>query len=100
MISFSEGSHFDTTYFIEKKSLLDNLITKGIFAPEFINRFSNIILFKPLKQEEVRKVSELMINDFANRLIEDKKIKLIRKIQKAYLFQLKDILKIKDAHKY
>lgn len=29
-----------------------------------------------------------------------KKIKLIRKIQKAYLFQLKDILKIKDAHKY
>jgi len=62
---------------IEKNVLIDNLITAGSFAPEFLNRFSDIILFKPLGQAEVRKVTELMLREFADRLFEEKKIKLI-----------------------
>jgi ATP-dependent Clp protease ATP-binding subunit ClpA len=61
---------------IDKKTLIDNLITAGSFTPEFLNRFSDIILFKPLGQNEVRKVSELMLQEFAERLFEEKKIKL------------------------
>jgi len=62
---------------IDKKTLINNLITNGIFAPEFLNRFSGIILFKPLTQGDVKKVTTLILNDFANRLYADKKIKLI-----------------------
>ncbi len=61
---------------IEKKVLLDNLIRQEIFAPEFLNRFSSVVLFKPLDTIEVKKVSALMLNEFKERLFEDKKINL------------------------
>lgn len=62
---------------IEKKVLIDNLIRNGIFVPEFLNRFSGIIFFKPLGEKNVRRVTELMLQEFRDRLFEDKKIKLI-----------------------
>ena len=61
---------------IEKKILIDILIKKGTFAPEFLNRFSGIVLFKPLKQDQVRKVAELLLNEFAGRVLADKNITL------------------------
>ncbi|MDQ5954764.1 MAG: hypothetical protein QG583_692 [Patescibacteria group bacterium] len=62
---------------IDKKTLVYFLIHDGIFAPEFLNRFSSIVLFKPLKQSEVKIVAELILGEFAERLFTDKKIKLI-----------------------
>lgn len=61
---------------IDKKVLITDLIDQGLFAPEFLNRFSSVILFKPLSAESVRKVSELLIVDFAARLYEDKGLTL------------------------
>ncbi len=61
---------------IDKKSLVDNLIKNGTFAPEFLNRFNSIVLFKPLDESEVKKVATLMLTEFAERLFADKKIKL------------------------
>lgn len=61
---------------IEKKTLINQLISQNIFAPEFLNRFNSVILFKPLKEAEVRKVTTLMLNEFKERLFEDKKINL------------------------
>jgi ATP-dependent Clp protease ATP-binding subunit ClpA len=61
---------------VEKKILINSLIQKGIFAPEFLNRFNDVVLFKPLDQTQVRKVSTLLLNEFAERLFADKKIKL------------------------
>ena len=58
------------------KGLIDGLIREGIFAPEFFNRFSGIVLFKPLKPVEVRQVAKLLLVEFAERLFTDKKIKL------------------------
>jgi len=62
---------------IEKKVLINHLIQKNIFAPEFLNRWSSIILFKPLDPSEVRKVASLMLSEFAERLLADKKITLV-----------------------
>jgi ATP-dependent Clp protease ATP-binding subunit ClpA len=62
---------------IDKKELINKLIENSIFAPEFLNRFNDIILFKPLNQSEARKIASLLLSDFAERLFEDKKIKLI-----------------------
>ena len=61
---------------VEKRTLINNLINNGIFAPEFLNRWSSIVLFKPLNKDDVKKVTQLMLNEFAERLYEEKKIKL------------------------
>ena len=61
---------------IDKKTLINKLISDGVFAPEFLNRFSSIVLFKPLNQSDIRKVAKLMLDEFSGRLFEEKKIKL------------------------
>jgi ATP-dependent Clp protease ATP-binding subunit ClpB len=62
---------------IDKKTLINNLIQKGIFAPEFLNRFNSIVLFKPLDQEKTRQIAALLLAEFAERLLADKKITLV-----------------------
>ncbi|MBI3888390.1 ATP-dependent Clp protease ATP-binding subunit [Candidatus Nomurabacteria bacterium] len=62
---------------IDKKVLINGLIKRGVFAPEFLNRFNDIVLFKPLNQDEARKIASLMLSEFAERLLEDKKITLV-----------------------
>ena len=61
---------------IDKKTLIDTIIQKSIFAPEFLNRFSGIILFKPLSQDQARQVASLMLHEFAERLLADKDVTL------------------------
>ena len=61
---------------VDKKVLLNNLIQKGIFAPEFLNRFNSIVLFKPLDQGQARQIATLLLTDFAERLLADKQITL------------------------
>jgi ATP-dependent Clp protease ATP-binding subunit ClpC len=43
---------------------------KGVFRPEFLNRFDNIIVFKPLSMEDVTQIAWLMINAVGARLAE------------------------------
>lgn len=62
---------------IEKKTLINSLIKNSIFAPEFLNRFNSIVLFKPLSQSEARKIGSLLLSEFAERLFADKKITLV-----------------------
>lgn len=38
------------------------------FLPEFINRLDDIIVFQPLKKEELRKICDVMITGIVNRL--------------------------------
>ena len=40
------------------------------FRPEFLNRVDEIVLFKPLTQAEVERVTELMLGDLRARLAE------------------------------
>ena len=61
---------------IDKKELINKLIKAGTFAPEFLNRFNSIILFKPLTKEQARQVATLLLKEFAERLLLDKKITL------------------------
>jgi len=46
------------------------------FRPEFLNRVDDVILFKPLKLEEIKRIVDLMIEDVAKRL-KDRHIKLV-----------------------
>lgn len=40
------------------------------FRPEFLNRVDEIILFKPLRMEEITRIVELMLGDLEHRLSE------------------------------
>jgi ATP-dependent Clp protease ATP-binding subunit ClpA len=68
-----------------KSAVLERLST--MFLPEFLNRLDDIIVFQPLKPEELRKICDLMIKDVTERVkvkqinlsVEDKvKTKLTR----------------------
>jgi ATP-dependent Clp protease ATP-binding subunit ClpB len=41
---------------------------RDIFAPEFINRFDGVVIFKPLSSEEIYKIAGLMLNKVRKRL--------------------------------
>lgn len=44
-----------------RESLLENLINSNEFKPEFLNRFDEICLFKPLSKEDLVQVLDLII---------------------------------------
>jgi ATP-dependent Clp protease ATP-binding subunit ClpA len=49
-----------------KTAVLNRLTT--MFLPEFLNRLDDIIIFQPLKQEELRKICNIMVNDVCKRI--------------------------------
>ncbi len=57
-----------------KKALLDELIASGSFAPEFLNRFDEVVLYQPLTEEETIQVAMLMIGFIVRDLKEKKGI--------------------------
>ena len=46
-----------------ERALLDQLIITGIFKPELINRFDEVVLFRPLEAAELGQVASLMIKE-------------------------------------
>ncbi|MBR5621339.1 ATP-dependent Clp protease ATP-binding subunit [Candidatus Saccharibacteria bacterium] len=46
---------------VTKDYILDQLMKSGEFRPEFINRFDEICLFKPLSQEDCLKVLDIIV---------------------------------------
>lgn len=58
-----------------EKQFEDQLINSGQFRPEFLNRFDEIVLFRPLTPEELKQVVQLLLLD-VNQTIADKKVVL------------------------
>jgi ATP-dependent Clp protease ATP-binding subunit ClpC len=61
--SIKEGKTTDL-----KDRLVDHLQTKGIFKPEFLNRFDAVVTFKPLTRTAIQTIAQMMINDLNKRL--------------------------------
>ena len=53
-----------------KEGLIRGDILRGIFRPEFLNRFDSIVVFRPLAQDEILKIAGLMLKKAAKRLEE------------------------------
>jgi len=51
-----------------KTGLINKLIAQGIFSAEFINRFDDIVLYKPLTQKETEQVAHLILQDIVRGL--------------------------------
>lgn len=58
------------------KQLIDHIIERNIFRPEFLNRFDGVIFFRPLNDKEIKSVTKLILKDFAARLKKEKNIKI------------------------
>ena len=56
-----------------KEELTNELIREGDFKPEFINRFDEICIFKPLSKEDLRQIVGLIIKG-VNKTLEPKKM--------------------------
>jgi ATP-dependent Clp protease ATP-binding subunit ClpC len=53
-----------------KKSIMDEV--KKQFKPEFINRIDDIIIFHKLKDNDILKIVNLMLNSTIDKLKEEK----------------------------
>jgi ATP-dependent Clp protease ATP-binding subunit ClpC len=58
----------EKSYESMKNRLLDEL--KRTFRPEFLNRVDDLIVFKPLTEEDIGQIVDLMLNDLAKRIKE------------------------------
>ena len=53
---------------IGSRTLLDYLQKNGIFTPELLNRFDDIIVFKPLSQQEILQVTKLLLGELSQKM--------------------------------
>ncbi|MDO4987150.1 MAG: ATP-dependent Clp protease ATP-binding subunit [Candidatus Saccharibacteria bacterium] len=56
-----------------KEELTNTLIKNGEFKPEFLNRFDEICIFKPLSKEDLRKIAALLVKS-TNKTLANQKI--------------------------
>ena len=59
-----------------KEEFIENLISSNEFKPEFLNRFDEVCLFKPLSKEDLVQVLDLIIAS-TNRTLETQKISVV-----------------------
>lgn len=62
-----EGMQADGTISEDASSLVMNML-KGSFRPEFLNRLDEIIMFKPLTEENMASIAKLVIKELSDRL--------------------------------
>jgi ATP-dependent Clp protease ATP-binding subunit ClpC len=67
--------YIDSGYQLEQfeKQFTNELISSGQFKPEFLNRFDEIVLFRPLKPEELLQVIDLILAGI-NRTLANQKV--------------------------
>ncbi|MBR0062219.1 MAG: ATP-dependent Clp protease ATP-binding subunit, partial [Selenomonadaceae bacterium] len=59
----------------KKEELTNNLIKNGTFKPEFLNRFDEVCLFKPLSKDDLLKMVDIILNS-VNKTLEPRKISI------------------------
>ena len=64
---------------------VDELISSNQFRPEFLNRFDEIVMFKPLKKPELLQVVDLIIKDINKTLSQQKVTVVVNEDAKLYL---------------
>lgn len=59
-----------------EEAFVDELINAQVFRPEFLNRFDEIVLFRPLNKEELLQLVDLLVGAL-NKTLADKKIAVV-----------------------
>lgn len=59
-----------------EEAFIDELINANVFRPEFLNRFDEIVLFRPLKKEELMQLVDLLLRSL-NKTLADRKVSVV-----------------------
>ena len=51
-----------------QNKVVNHVMEKGIFTPEFINRFDGVVVYEPLREEDLAKIARLQLTDLATNL--------------------------------
>jgi ATP-dependent Clp protease ATP-binding subunit ClpC len=51
-----------------KQEFIDEILKKGLFRPEFLNRFDAVVLFRTLAENDLREIARLMLEEIRNGL--------------------------------
>jgi ATP-dependent Clp protease ATP-binding subunit ClpC len=51
-----------------QSQVLEHVLQKGIFSPEFINRFDGVVVYEPLGNKELIEIAKLMLSDLSDAL--------------------------------
>ena len=73
-LGFTGSEDKERSYEDMKKVVMDEV--KNIFRPEFINRIDDIIVFHPLDDDDIRKITRLMLGETAERITKNMDISL------------------------
>lgn len=55
-----------------QKEVIEYVQNEGIFKPEFLNRFSSVVFYSPLNQEQIKEVAKIMIRNLAREIYQTK----------------------------
>ncbi len=58
-----------------ERPLINKLISEGMFKPELINRFDEVVMFRPLNEEEMSQVAQIMLAG-VNKTLEVQQLKV------------------------
>lgn len=79
----------NTEYESAKKQVIDFVQDQGVFKPEFINRFTDVVYYSPLSKDEIKEVAKMMIRKLAKEIAETKGI--ILKVEVSALEKLAEL---------
>ena len=79
----------NTEYSLAKKQVVDFVQNQGIFRPEFINRFTEVVYYSPLSKTEITEVAKMMIRKLAKEIAETKGV--ILKVELSALAKLSEL---------
>lgn len=51
-----------------QKDVVNYVLEKGIFSPEFINRFDGVVVYEPLKQKDLVSIAKLQLDDLETKM--------------------------------
>ncbi|MCL2217610.1 MAG: ATP-dependent Clp protease ATP-binding subunit [Defluviitaleaceae bacterium] len=74
-LGFVGDDNKERSYDDMKRVVMDEV--KNIFRPEFLNRIDDIIVFHPLDNEDIQKITRLMLDETAERIRKNMDIDLI-----------------------
>lgn len=63
-------------YGLIQKQLMEFVVDQGLFRPEFLNRFTQVVVFRPLTFEEIIQIAHFMIEKLAKVLEKERGISI------------------------
>ena len=54
----------------KQEEIIADIVSRGLFKPELINRFDGAIIFRPLEHSDLLKIADLMLKKVSERILE------------------------------